>query len=612
MPPAHGSCHDAVTLRARKRLTLPCGRSSLTLVTGKPQPCKQRPRRRAGRFGHGIASQHPGDLLDPLALAKRGDRRQVSSPATRFSTRQCCAPKAATCGEWVTTSTCAPVGQRLQAAPHRIRRCPAYPAVDLVEDQRQAGAVAGQAHFQRQQEPAEFPARGDAVQRPRRRAGVGGDGEGHRVHPFRPGSPRPVISVTKTARSIFSGASSAAIAASSRPAASRRAAVTRAASAAKPPPPRPPPWPAARSPPPRHRSRPAAPARPSAKPPRSSGRTPCLRASARIANSRSSMRSSSPGIEVQRLEAPARPRPAPRPVRSAPGSALPSPRPAAPRPCPRPPPASATRRASGPSAPSSDSAAARLATSSRIRPAPCIRRRRASSASSSPGARVQLVQFGHRMAQEVFLRNRRPRQGCLRLGQGRARLALRRPGRAQGVKVQPGIGVQQVPDGRAGSEGPRSSCWPCSSTRWSARSRSTSPETRRSFTQAVLRPSAALTRRRISSSSASIPASASTPRAAWSGSKVEDRRHLALRSPLPHQFGPAAPAQHESPAHPARIDLPAPVSPVSTFRPGPKLKAQPVDDQDIADIKTTQHEAARRVRAGTHHPYNHSPLTIWR
>ena len=33
------------------------------------------------------------------------------------------------------------------------------------------------------------------------------------------------------------------------------------------------------------------------------------------------------------------------------------------------------------------------------------------------------------------------------------------------------------------------------------------------------------------------------------------------------------------------IDLPAPVSPVSTLKPGPKVEVEPVDDGEVADAE---------------------------
>ena len=74
--------------------------------------------------------------------------------------------------------------------------------------------------------------------------------------------------------------------------------------------------------------------------------------------------------------------------------------------------------------------------------------------------------------------------------------------------------------------------------------------------------------------------------------QVEDRRHLALPRALADQFRPAAPAQHE----PQRIQedrLARPRLAGQHVQSRPKLQAQPVDDQHIADVQTTQHRHSR-------------------
>ena len=155
---------------------------------------------------------------------------------------------------------------------------------------------------------------------------------------------------------------------------------------------------------------------------------------------------------------------------------------------------------------------------------------------------------------------------------------------------------------------PRSSCWPCSSTRLSDSARSTSPDTRRSLTQPVLRPSAALTRRRIRSSSTSIPASASTARAGWPGG----RSNTAVTSPCaaPARTSSARPRQPRTkPRQSSRIDLPAPVSPVSTFSPGAKSSdSRSISSMSRMSIARSMSDAPdRQGRARRRAAYSHLP-----
>ena len=106
---------------------------------------------------------------------------RVTTPSWRLAMSKCAAPRAATCGLWVTTSNCVAVGEAGEAFADRARHRAADAAVDLVEDHRRGRAFLGQRDLQREDEAAEFAARRDLDQRPERRAGVGGDLELHPV-----------------------------------------------------------------------------------------------------------------------------------------------------------------------------------------------------------------------------------------------------------------------------------------------------------------------------------------------------------------------------------------------------------------------------------------------
>ena len=49
----------------------------------------------------------------------------------------------------------------------------------------------------------------------------------------------------------------------------------------------------------------------------------------------------------------------------------------------------------------------------------------------------------------------------------------------------------------------------------------------------------------------------------------------------------------------SRIDLPAPVSPVSTFEPGGEIQLGLLDEDDVADSQRGQHGPLLRRRSGT-------------
>ena len=244
--------------------------------------------------------------------------------------------------------------------------------------------------------------------------------------------------------------------------------------------------------------------------------------------------------------APVRPRPAPRPVRSAPGPAPPAAPPAAPRPARPPLPASAAHRASGPRRPRPTGRHQRLgdilADPSRALHQAAARIQRRLLAR----LRVQLVQFARPHGAGSLPRPPPRASAASASASAGARLAAappRPPAAAPGPARQrhpaaPGARAGSAARGRhAGRAVPPA----CPTGRAAPR-----PTTRRSLTQAVLRPSAVLTRRRISSSSASIPASSSTARAAWPAGRSKTAVTSPCAAPCAHQFGPPAPAQHEA------------------------------------------------------------------
>ena len=80
--------------------------------------------------------------------------------------------------------------------------------------------------------------------------------------------------------------------------------------------------------------------------------------------------------------------------------------------------------------------------------------------------------------------------------------------------------------------------------------------------------------------------------------QVEDRHDLALLGPLPHQFGPSPPAQHE--AQRVQQDRLARAGFAGQHvEPGLEGKFQPVDDQHVANIKRAQHGCGLWQLAGS-------------
>ena len=223
------------------------------------------------------------------------------------------------------------------------------------------------------------------------------------------------------------------------------------------------------------------------------------------------------------------------------------------------------------------------------------------------------------MTQKLFLGlrsvNPRPRlvQRLRRLSNASPR-SFRRVDRA----AQPGKFVQQAVGARAGSEAPCRPAVRAVPPNVSDKARSTSPLARRSFTHAVLRPSERLIRRSTSSSSTGIPASSNTARAGC----ASGRSNTATTSPCsaPARTKSARPRQpNTNPRLSRRMDLPAPVSPVSTFRPGWNSSS----NRSMISISRMSRDRSilspvsawpKSRQAGHVAPpdQSHSPLIIWR
>jgi hypothetical protein len=124
--------------------------------------------------------------------------------------RQCVAARAATCGAWVTESTCTfsasrAAVRRWRPPPRRRPRCRSRR-----RHKRRRRTAIGQRHLERQQETRQFAARGDLHHRARPCARVGA----HRTRPVDAGSSgalsdRLSISTRNSARSSFSAGNSA-------------------------------------------------------------------------------------------------------------------------------------------------------------------------------------------------------------------------------------------------------------------------------------------------------------------------------------------------------------------------------------------------------------------
>ena len=143
----------------------------------------------------------------------------------------------------------------------------------------------------------------------------------------------------------------------------------------------------------------------------------------------------------------------------------------------------------------------------------------------------------------------------------------------------------------AGSAKPICSCWPCTSTSSEDARRSSATPTGWSLMNARVRPSLASTRRSTTSPSASRPCSESSGVSGCPAGGAKQAVTLAWSAPA--RTNPAsALAPSARPRLSSRIDLPAPVSPVSTVSPGPNDKVQSLDQHDVANGESGEHAAA--------------------
>ncbi len=239
--------------------------------------------------------------------------------------------------------------------------------------------------------------------------------------------------------------------------------------------------------------------------------------------------------------------------------------------------------------------------------APCIRRRRASSVASSPGSGANAsisARAWRRYSSSACASAKSVRASFSNLiADARCRQAVRQ----LAILAEKPPNSSRITQCRRGLSSPLASCWPWISTSVSDNARNTSPEARRSLTQALLRPSARLIRRRISSLSVVIPASSRMAKAAWPGGRSKTAttsptsypaRTMSLRPRLPNT----------KPSESSKIDLPAPVSPVSTLRPAPGSNTRR-SMISISRISRLRSIYLTLPGVSLHAPYSHSPRT---
>ena len=199
----------------------------------------------------------------------------------------------------------------------------------------------------------------------------------------------------------------------------------------------------------------------------------------------------------------------------------------------------------------------------------------ASSSSSSPGCGFDAIDLGELEREE--LRSR----GLLLLGLRRSRCALVAQPLPSARTPLPPLRVaasatansssrsrcaadRAAPDVRAGRADRRAS---------RTASRSAALVASAPSTNARLRPCAEISRRTIISLPSGVSKIAST---------------VAVSSPVRTRSAEARPPSSR-PTASTRIDLPAPVSPVRTFKPGLELELETVDDGEVADAEKAKH-----------------------
>ena len=221
---------------------------------------------------------------------------------------------------------------------------------------------------------------------------------------------------------------------------------------------------------------------------------------------------------------------------------------------------------------------------------------------------VQPVQFGHGMAQEFLFLARRLQRGLCRRQIG-PRHRLRTPRRPQRRQIQSRKGIQQGP------MPPRVQQTAIIMLPMQFHQRLGQVAQHIARDAVVIDPGRLAPIQRVDPPQDQFTLVQPKPRLIQNrpgrmvGGQVEHRRHAALRRALTHQFGPSAPAQHET----QRIQqdrLSRPGFARQHVQPRPEFKFQPVNDQHIPDFQCPQHAQVPAGRALARHI--HSPLTIWR
>ena len=132
-------------------------------------------------FGDGIARHHPGDFIHPFRLAQRHHLGQGHAIGDAFLHPPVMRALGGDLRRMGDDQHLPARGKGFKAPPHRISSGTTDPAVDFVKDQRLVAILTAQADLQGQQEAAQFPARGDLIERTRRGTGIGRHGKGNIV-----------------------------------------------------------------------------------------------------------------------------------------------------------------------------------------------------------------------------------------------------------------------------------------------------------------------------------------------------------------------------------------------------------------------------------------------
>ena len=162
--PAYGSRRQ----RRRMPAAVTVGVRARPKARSHQQPLRRpltRSRSSAAARAASETSRRPASGRSPRAAppVKLVNGVEVRSRPAAFATRRCAAPRAATCGLCVTTSTCTPLGHAGQTLPHRGGRRPA----DARSPPRR---TPGSAPRNRPTAPPSSPASAATTRRPRRPA----------------------------------------------------------------------------------------------------------------------------------------------------------------------------------------------------------------------------------------------------------------------------------------------------------------------------------------------------------------------------------------------------------------------------------------------------------